>query len=217
MSIKDDKFKRALPKEFISLTKNIGKGYGLGLLKPKLFQVRGDRMNLEQSHVVDDAEKTSWFGLPVYDTVLFEPLEYTDDDGNTVSLDVPLTLDIAIIEINQAKNIVKTQRAGKNGTIKEYMGLGDYNINIKGFLVSEVAGAHPDQTTKEFHAFCKAPKEIKVSSNFLSYFDIYTIVVESFNVRQVEGMRNVFEYEITASDETPFEIQYNKEKQIAMF
>lgn len=217
MPVNQNKFQPALPEELKGFAKQFAKSYGLGLLKPKLFLPRTDRMALEQSFVKDDAEGTSWFGLPIFDTVLFEPLEYTDDDGNDVTLDTPLILDIAVIEINQAKNIVKTQRAGKNGTIKEFMGLGDYSINIKGWLTTELATAHPDQTTKEFYQFCKAPKELKVSSVFLSYFDIYTIVVESFQVRQMEGTRNIFEYEINAVDETPFEIQYNKEKTIAMF
>lgn len=217
MAVNDNKFQRALPEELKGFAKQFAKSYGLGLLKPKLFLPRAERMALEQSFEKDEAEATSWFGLPVFDTVIFEPLEYTDDEGNDVTLDVPLQLDIAVIEVNQAKNIVKTQRAGKNGTIKEFMGMGDYNITIRGWIVTEVATAHPDQTTKEFHQFCKAPKEIKVGSLFLSYFDIYTIVIESFTVRQLEGKRNIFEYEIVASDETPFEIQYNKEKTIAMF
>lgn len=217
MSIKDSKFQSALPEELKGFAKQFAKSYGLGLIKPKLFLPRTERMALEQSFIDDDTEATSWFGLPVFDTVMFEPLEYTDEDGNDVNLDVPLRLDVAVIEINQAKNIVKTPRAGKNGTIKEFMGLGDYNITIRGWLVSEIATDHPEQTTKEFYQFCKAPKEIKVSSVFLSYFDIYTIVIESFTVRQMEGTRNIFEYEITASDETPFEIQYNKENSIAMY
>jgi len=217
MAIDPGKYRPGIPEEIKGFLKQFGKSYGLGLIKPKLFLPDARAMEDEQGIYLLDADKTSVFGLPVFDIVQFDPVSYTDENGAEINIGAPLTLDIAIIEINQAKNIVKTARSGKNGTIKEYMGLGDYNINIKGWLVNPIATANPDILTREFQAYMKAPTDLKINSTFLSYFDIYNVVIESYRVSQLTSQRNVFEYEINCSDESPFEIKYSQERSIAMF
>lgn len=212
-----DKYRPGIPEEIKGFAKQFAKSYGLGLIKPKFYSPDLGKMSDEQAYYDLDSDKKSVFGLPIFDQVTFDPLEYTDDNGTNVNLSVPLTLDIAIIELNQTKNIVKTARAGKNGTIKEYMGLGDYQMQITGWLVNPIATANPEDLTRQFESYMRAPVDLKVNSLFLSYFNIYNVVIESYKVKQLTGQRNVFEYEISCSDESPFEIKYSKEQTIAMF
>jgi len=51
------------------------------------------------------------------------------------------------------------------------------------------------------------PVTLDITSNFLSYMNIYTVVCDTFNIKQREGTRNVVDIDITFCSDIPFEIQ----------
>lgn len=191
------------------------KGIGLGLLKPKLFRPNVQVMGEEAVAFEGNAgsygyDKKSLFGTPVYDIVTFEAFTYTDDTGKEIN-NAKFELEVAIVEVNKSRNIVKTQVMGKNGTIKEYMSDDDYMISIHGSFTNKYAYLSPEALIRAFDQLTKAPVELKVVSNFLSYFDIFTIVIENSKIQQREGARNIVDYELLCSSDTPFELQSSEE------
>lgn len=103
-------------------------------------------------------------------------------DGRT------LVINDAVCAISRAKNIVTTQMVGMDGTVKEYINEGDYQINIvvgvaavhNGVIVDE----YPEEGLRELRAFFDEKAAINVHSVFLEIFDIGSIVVKSFSVSQ---------------------------------
>jgi len=79
----------------------------------------------------------------------------------------------------------------------------------------------PETLIRHLRSFCEAPISLKVSSNILSYFDIYTIVINpNAKFTQREGARNIWDYEFSAESETSFEIKtkkQNNQKSIPFF
>lgn len=191
------------------------KGIGLGLLKPKLFRPNVKIMGEEGVAFDGNAgtygyDKKSLFGTPIYDIVTFEAISYTDENGSEINL-AKFDLEVAIVEVNKPRNIVKTQVMGKNGTVKEYMSDDDYQITIYGSFTNKYAYRSPEELIRNFNNFTKVPLELKIVSNFLSYFDIFTIVIENSKIQQREGSRNIVDYELHCSSDTPFEIQSAEE------
>jgi len=100
-----------------------------------------------------------------------------------------LVMNDAVVSLSRSKNIVKTALVGLDGTIKEYICNGDYNITINvGIVAVDQAGHitddYPEEGMRTVRRFLDENQQVKVSSVFLNIFDVTTIVVESFSLRQ---------------------------------
>lgn len=99
-----------------------------------------------------------------------------------------LVMNDAIVAISRSKNIVKTQIAGRSGTIKEYISDGDYSVNIvvgvaavkDGIIVDE----YPSEGLRKLRQFLDDNEPLKVYSEFLDIFKIDRLVVTSFSITQ---------------------------------
>lgn len=199
-----------LAKEAEGAAKNILKGYGLGLIKPKFFIIDAEKAALEsQSYervdVIGYDKKGGLFGLPVWDTLTLVALPYTDESGKSIP-QATLTLDIALFEVTNSRNIVKTQIAGRNGTVKEYMSDGDYQIKIRGSLDSGLQNVPPIKLLNDLRIITECPTSISVNCNFLDYFLINEIVIEEAKIIQNEGARNLVNFELSCISDAPFEL-----------
>jgi hypothetical protein len=212
------------PQEAKNQAKLILKAAALKFLKPAFFRVDATDMALEQDAInaaVLDSNETfsdsrSKFGLPVFDDILFEQLMYTDDGGRQVIV-YPFSMGTALCEVNQERHIVKTEVAGRNGSVKEYMSDGDFAVNIKGVLVSLYQNVPPKDSVNQLMGFCTAPVEFNVTSNFLAYFGIYTLVIKDYRFSPREGMRNVIDFELMCMSDTPFEIKGSQNTSVPSF
>lgn len=99
-----------------------------------------------------------------------------------------LVMNDAIVAISREKHIVTTQMVGMDGTVKEYINDGDYQMNIvvgvaaveNGVIVDE----YPADGLRELRAFLDAKEALSVHSKFLDVFDINSLVIKSFSVTQ---------------------------------
>lgn len=120
-----------------------------------------------------------------------------------------LVMNDAIVAISRAKNIVSTQMVGMNGTVKEYINDGDYNLNIvvgvaamrDGVIVDE----YPTEGLRELRRFLDDNEALSVHSEFLDVFDINSIVVKSFSVSQ-DTASNYQSVSISALSDEDYEI-----------
>jgi hypothetical protein len=200
------------------------KSLGLSFIKPAFFRVDLDTAITEQkaliTAILDNNEtrsdSRSKFGLPMFDTLLFEQVQYKTNDDKDIIVS-PFSMGTVLCEVSQARNIVATSIAGRNGTVKEYISDGDYLITIKGVLASLYQNIAPKDSVNQLLGFCHAPVSFNVTSNFLAYFGIYTIVIKDYNFGQMEGKINVIPFELTCMSDTPFEIQATKNKSVPSF
>lgn len=185
----------------------IVKGFGLSALKTKFYNAK-PISNDEYSAVVDgDLNKDkSLFGLPVFDVLEFDKLEYTELNGNKKSIE-KFSLGTVLIDVSMSKNIVTTAIQGRNGTVKEYISDGDYYIMIKGVLVGEGQEVKPQDLKSQLIEFCKAPVEFSVASPLLNDFGVYTIVIDNYNFPQIEGQRNTVPFELYCLSDSPIELK----------
>jgi hypothetical protein len=140
-----------------------------------------------------EVAKSRYLNTPIYSNLIIEGGEYTDENGASVSYS-EMTIDLVLMEINNQKNIIKTSLQGRNGTVKEYISDGDYSIKITGKLFGDGMNSYPSDLVSNLHNICLAPVALTVSSDFLKLFNINSIVIESYNFHQTEGMRNVQEF-----------------------
>lgn len=172
----------------------------------------------------DGAVTTSRFGTPVYDTFTFlkaeegqwveytynlKTNEYKTEDIGLKLLTEDLVIENCIIELNQAKRIVTTEVAGfDNGSVKEYIGLGDYQITLRGFFDTNSPNVYPKDQVQKLNNFLIAPMNISFSSGYLDDMlpASYDLVVSGFNFFQNQGLRNIQYFEINFITDGAFEI-----------
>jgi hypothetical protein len=101
--------------------------------------------------------------------------------------------------VNQSKNIVTTQIQGRNGTVKEYIGMGDYGIIINGIITTKNGNGHyPIDEVRDLKLMLNANKPIKVASTYLQNLDIKTIVIKDYEFAQETGGYSYQKFSITA-------------------
>ena len=130
---------------------------------------------------------------------------FTDIDGIDQTFE-GLRIDTVLFQIQRTKNIIKTAIQGKNGTVKEYTSDGDYQISIDGSIVSENPNKYPADDVKKLIKLMSIPESIGVTSEFLSYFGITDVVVESYSIAQNVGFLNVQPFSIKLLSDTPIEL-----------
>lgn len=153
---------------------------------------------------------------------VFSNLEVQADeyelDGKRVQFP-DLIFDTCLFTVKQMKNIVKTPIQGRSGTVKEFIGNGDYIISIRG-VISGAKDRYPlngntvnnanVNSVNSLIAMGNAPMELSVNSWYLSMLGIYKIVIESFDMPQREGSYSTQFFEIEAVSDTDFIVDLNR-------
>lgn len=188
------------------------KGFGLAGLKPAVYRAGfgsgldvGDSGDFPTQVVEDVASMTgegagrtahSFLGLPVFADVRFP-----------ASADNPLiVLQTVLVEVAMQKTIVKTAVQGRRGTVKEYVSDGDYEVRLRGALVSAGSSAFPHGDMKDLQELLARRTSVEVVSDYLRLFGIYNLVITGYRFPQSEGMQNTQLFEIEAVSDLPDEL-----------
>lgn len=114
----------------------------------------------------------------------------------------------ALLEVNMQKNIVKTAVQGRDGTVKEYVSDGDYQVTIRGGLFSSFSYAYPKDDVLQLMQLLQLKEPLDVISEYLnSLFNITNLVVEDYSFSQKEGVQNVQLFEIKTVSDFPIELK----------
>jgi len=143
----------------------------------------------------------SYLGTPVYSYIEFPEGSYETLKGERIDFD-GVRINEVLLEVSMTKNIVTTAIQGRNGTIKEYVNDGDYNITITGKLVNQ-QNAFPELALNALKEICKVPDTLVINSPFLQYFDITACVILDYRFIEVEGFRNVVDFSINILSDVP--------------
>ena len=152
---------------------------------------------------------------PIVSNVTLRAPEYNNDQQKYDaafgdSLDF-FDLDHALVGVRQSKQIVKTQIEGLDGTIKEYISLGDYEIEIRGNLVNENDPfARPTQQLNNLIRFLNYNDAIEIVSKATTPYSIRSVVVVDYSFDEQAGYVNMIPYRIRLLSDTPEEIKYKQ-------
>lgn len=209
--------------------RTLSKGFGLPIVQRAILAKTFDI-------TTDKPDATSLFGTPVYDTLLIEQPTFTTYEfndftneyvqtsnvlgTNTKQVSDPLDananqqaikglfLNGVIIDATIEKNIIKTAMIDKVGTVKEYIGMGDIQLTIRGYVATKNPDEYPDVDARLIKSYASAPVPLKVTSTFLNdILGITQIVVESCQLSQQQGMRNVQYFQWQAVSDTDYTIE----------
>ncbi|MDR0872166.1 MAG: DUF6046 domain-containing protein [Prevotellaceae bacterium] len=144
-----------------------------------------------------------FFAMPLYIASSSDPSVYID-------------LEEAVISITKSKKIVSTEIVGGNGTIKEFIGDNDMNIDIAvGIVATDEAGniidEYPTDGVRALRELLDKREALKISSEFFEVLDLgamfyivvteYSITQQTHSNRQTVKIKAVSDYDYTIYSE----------------
>jgi len=121
-----------------------------------------------------------------------------------------LVINDATVNISLKKEIVKTALVGMDGTIKEYINNGDYDIRINVGIVATEGGRivdeYPAEGVRTVRDFLHVNEALELHSTFFDLFEIDRIVITDYSLKQ-ETASNRQVLDIKALSDTDYEIE----------
>lgn len=113
--------------------------------------------------------------------------------------------------VTMEKNIVQTALQGRNGTIKEYINDGDYQVEIAAALSSE-CDEYPKEELRKLMGMLKSNDPLLVDDNsFLGLFGITNLIVKNYGFNQ-ETHSNRQSFTMCCLSDTAYEIKLREDK-----
>jgi hypothetical protein len=166
--------------------------------------------HINQDTNIDDGSSNginyrSILNTPVLTNLQFTGATYTDSLGNQKTFKT-LVFEAILVTVSQSKNIVTTAIQGRDGTVKEYIGQGDYSITING-IITGMNGHYPKDEVRDFKDMLNAGVAIEIASWYLQNLDVSTIVIQDYDIEQEAGGYSYQKFSISAISDTPQEIK----------
>ena len=158
----------------------------------------------------DEVIATSQLGTPVFDNLVFESGSFLNAQNDNIAYE-GMTINTVLFDVRQSKNIVKTFINGRNGSIKEFVSDGDFDVTMRLVLVSDFQNVYPEAEVNTLKNILKVPDSIKVTSKYLNRLGIFELVITDYSLPQREGFYHMQLAQINAISETPFEIRKREE------
>ena len=148
---------------------------------------------------VPSYRSSDWVGVPTLTSL-------------TLKLDEQKKLELkeCVCTVTMEKNIVQTALQGRNGTIKEYINEGDYQVEIASALTSE-CDQYPKEEIQKLMSFLKVNDSLLVDKeSFLGLFGITNLIVKSYGFGQ-ETHSNRQTFTICCLSDTAYEIKLKED------
>lgn len=124
--------------------------------------------------------------------------------------DQPLVINDATVSVSIKKEIVKTSLVGLDGTIKEYINTGDWEIKVSVGIVAvndgQIVDEYPEDGIREVKEFLDVNEAIEITSTFLDIFDVNRVVITEYSLKQ-ETASNRQTLEFKAISDRDFQIE----------
>jgi len=149
---------------------------------------------------------TNMFGLPVFVAVNFGAV-----GGNDTRRDFyGLTLLDPLVSVDEPFTIITTPITGRKGTVKEYIGKGDYAVTIRGILATSISAenrfAYPLAEVQELEQLANLGVAVPVSGHLSDVFGIKTLIIRNARYEALAGFVNLQAYELDCLSDDPIEL-----------
>jgi len=150
----------------------------------------------------------SQLGTIVYDDVTFSPVDnptfYTEQDSDIPILIKEVRLQAVAISCQRSKNIVETNVAGRDGSIKQFMSRTDYSVTITA-KINERLDFFPFGQLRAIYELENAPVKVNISSKFLNIIHkIDSLVIMDIDTSPEQGSSNEANVTLTCKTDYDF-------------
>ncbi len=128
----------------------------------------------------------SVFGTPILGAVKLDKLMLTQN----------------MFTITGSNHIIETDIAFLDGTVNEYFGQNDYEINLSGYLIGETY-QEALQMANKLDRLCKMKSGHEIYNSLLKELQIDRFVIRNWKITPEQGSEHYFTYRIDGKSERP--------------
>jgi hypothetical protein len=166
------------------------------------FIVNGAYYDITEFNTGQKISPTLFWNVPVFADIVLSDLA-----GKTT-----VQLLQALCFVSRQKSIVKTTVQGRDGSIKEFINNGDYQLSIKGAFANPDMNHYPLSEITDLVTLSNLNEAINVTSDYLEgVYGICNIVIENIDIRQEEGKQNMLMFDIKATSDEAVELTVSNE------
>lgn len=167
-----------------------------------------------EEKMADPEVAKSYLGTNVVDNLVIEAGEYIDPELKTNVAYAGIRIDAVLFNVLRPKRVVSTEVLGRQGTVNQYITLGDYLVDINVILngrsterspgvfdMENIGSQAPFDDMAKLLVIMNAPAAIPVTSRFLGVFGITDLIFTEYTVPQRTGSWNSQEIRIRARSE----------------
>ena len=136
-------------------------------------------------------------------TVIYSNLIFNAVKGGDVTWEA-FQCDDILFSVSQSKKIITTEIQGRDGTVKEYIGLDDYQIQMTG-RISGGYNVYEKELVAQLKKILSVGQPLAVSSWYLQNLGITDLVIKDFNFGQNEGEYSTQYFTINALSDNVIE------------
>lgn len=111
-----------------------------------------------------------------------------------------------MVDFSRVKNISRTDVIGGNGTVKEIYGFDDWQIRIRTVCHNDELSSR--EYEKRLIEWSEVIQSISVEGDLFGWKNIHNLVIESIDIRSLEGTPNIIPIELNCISDEPFELIY---------
>jgi hypothetical protein len=157
----------------------IGLQQSTGRLKAKLISA-----SLPPQESDTPVALSAYLGTPVYSQFILKKAIDTVVGNEQTGTDYA-KFESVIATVNQQRNIIRTPIQGRNGTVKEYIADGDFEISIHGRIIGKFPQKSPAEEVENIVGLLRQPNELIIVSSYLNLFSIQYVVIMDYHFSQV--------------------------------
>lgn len=145
---------------------------------------------------------TSVTGVPVWDYLQINPCHIEGTGESYAGFRFPET---TVIEAIRPKKIVSTDIVGREGTVDELVGLQDWELSIKGFIINYESTDYPEEQVRALQELCELKSsQLECEGTFLTLLGIRYLNFYRLTLPAMPGYSNLQKFEIEAKSKIKF-------------
>ena len=168
-----------------------------------------DRSNKDYNIYVPNRRESSNAGQPFYAKNLlglemFMPVTLKHKKNN---VEKKLLLQNTIISMKLKKTIVETPLIGRQGTVKEMISIDDWDIHLKGMIVS-ADNEYPDDAVNELKDFILLNEVLDIDSVLTAIMldKDEKVVIKDFELSEMRGIQHAQGFTLSLVSDVQFEL-----------
>ena len=158
----------------------------------------------------EEAMRLSKLGTPIVFPVKFTAGSYKFYDYQSKIVEKQLSdfwlPPATMVDFSRVKNISRTDVIGGNGTVKEIYGFDDWQIRIRTVCHNDELSSR--EYEKRLIEWSEVIQSISVEGDLFGWKNIHNLVIESIDIRSLEGAPNIIPIELNCISDEPFELIY---------
>jgi len=172
---------------------------------PTIFIPDVDQSDLStESYLGNIINKDQIYGSVIFGDIPSGQAAITWVDGFGITQTLPrIPVAIAIVQCNLNKNVVVTNVQGRDGSVKEYIGMNDARISIECVVNLPIGNGGRQILEEQLKLLYWCPYAIPITNYYLNALGITNIVVMSMPFTQKQGEYSTIHFSIDAIEDIP--------------